>query len=415
MLSKYYNEKRFFSRPARKMAATIQSRSIALRSRRVTVQDPEVRSSWFARYVLPGFILKAAIIGGGYVSGRELEQYFSHQGPLGGLVGMGVATVVWSCVYAATLEFARVHRSYDYRTFFKSLLGPGWVVFEIAYLVMILTGLSVFTSVAGNIFHNVTGWPLLSCEAVFMATVALLLFFGTRLVESFLSLWSFVLYAAFAALVVLSFTRFGDLIAHNVRASPLIDLDAVFVQGIKYAGYNIASMAAVLFCARHIHTRKDAIIGGLLGGPLAMVPGMLFFLALAAFDPEIRTQAVPVEYLLARLDIPAFRLAFLIVMAVTLLGTCCALIHALNERVAQQLHVAGRRFPAWARAAIAAAIMVAAVFVADRVGLVALVDKGYGFMAWIFIATFLIPILTYGVWRIARAQRLVPENAAHGL
>jgi uncharacterized membrane protein YkvI len=360
------------------------------------------RGGWFARYILPGFILKAAIIGGGYVSGRELEQYFSSQGPLGGLLGMGLALVIWSCVYAATLEFARVHDSYDYRTFFRNLLGPGWVLFEIAYLLNILTALSVFTSVAGNIFHNLTGGSLLSCEAGFMAAVAVLLFFGTRLVESFLSLWSFVLYGSFAALVLLSFTHFGDRIIASVRAAPPIDVGTVFTQGLKYAGYNISAMTAVLFCARHIGSRRDALIGGLLGGPLAMVPGMLFFLALAAFDPQIRTQTVPVQYLIDKLGTPVFGVMFLAVMAVTLLGTCCALIHAVNERVAQSFLAVRRKFPAWARTAIAATTMVTSVFIADRIGLIALVDKGYGLLAWIFIVTFMVPILTYGVWKMAR-------------
>ena len=68
--------------------------------------SPRSRSTWFSRYILPGFILKAAIIGGGYVSGRELEQYFAGHGPLGGLLGMLIAMAIWSCVYAATLEFA---------------------------------------------------------------------------------------------------------------------------------------------------------------------------------------------------------------------------------------------------------------------------------------------------------------------
>lgn len=373
------------------------------------------RSGWFTRYVLPGFILKAAIIGGGYVSGRELEQYFAHAGPVGGLLGMLVATVIWSCVYAATLEFARLHRSYDYRAFFKHLLGPGWAVFEIAYVIMILTGLSVFTSVAGNLLYNVIGASLLACETAFMAAVALLLFFGTRMVEGFLCVWSFVLYAAFAALVILSFVHFGDLIVTNARAIPVTDIDGIFIQGVKYAGYNIASMAAVLFCARHIETRRDAIVAGMLGGPLAMVPGMLFFLALSAFDPEIRTEAVPVEYLLSKLGLPLFRLAFLGVMAVTLLGTCCALIHAVNERVAGHLQAAGRRFPAWGRAAIAGVTMTTSLFVADRVGLVALVDKGYGALAWLFIVTFLIPLLTYGVWRIARTPAPLAEKPVHEL
>jgi uncharacterized membrane protein YkvI len=276
-------------------------------------------------------------------------------------------------------------------------------VFEIAYLLMILTALSVFTSVAGNILHNITGWRLLTCEIGFMTTVAVMLFFGTRLVESFLSLWSFVLYAAFGVLVLFSFTHFGDRILASLRAAPRIDVGIVAVQGLKYAGYNISAMTAVLFCARHIGSRRDAIIGGMLGGPLAMMPGMLFFLALTAFDPEIRTQSVPVEYLLAKLGMPVFGCAFLAVMAVTLLGTCCALIHAVNERVAQSCLAVEREFPAWARTAIAAVTIATSVFVADRIGLIALVDKGYGLMAWVFIATFMIPVLTYGVWRMARS------------
>lgn len=370
-----------------------------------------MRSSWYSRYILPGFVLKAAIIGGGYVSGRELEQYFGAHGPLGGLFGMLIATIIWSCVFAATLEFARVHQSYDYRTFFKNLLGPGWFVFEIAYLVNILTALSVFTSVAGNIFHNVFGWSVLSAEIGFMAVVAVVLFFGNRLVENFLSLWSFVLYTSFGLLVAFTFTAFGDEIAANVRSTPLLDVGTITVQGLTYAGYNIAAMTAVLFCARHIHTRRDAIIGGLLGGPLAMLPGMLFFLALGAFDPEIRTQTVPVEYLLSKLNMPMFRLAFLTVMALTLLGTCCALIHALNERVAQGFVASGRTLPGWGRAAIAAATLVTSVFVADRIGLIALVDKGYGILAWVFIIIFMIPILTFGVWRILRPASASPAVA----
>lgn len=361
-----------------------------------------MRTSWFSRYILPGFILKAAIIGGGYVSGRELEQYFGDHGVASGLLGMAIAMLIWSCVYAATLEFARVHQSYDYRSFFKHLLGRGWVVFEIAYVLMTLTIISVLTSVAGNTLSEVTAWPLLPCEIGFMTAVAFLLFFGTRLVEQFLSLWSFVLYTAFAALVIFSFFRFGTPILQHLRAARLLDTGGAAEQGFKYAGYNIAAMTATLFCARHIRTRRDAIIGGVLGGPLAMLPGMFFFLAMSGLDPAIRGKVVPVEYLLGRLGMPLFRLMFLAVMAVTLMGTCCALIHAVNERIAESSAGTQHRYSGPARAATAAFMMGFSVFVADRLGLVTLVAEGYGIMAWIFIAIFMIPILTYGVWKIAR-------------
>jgi uncharacterized membrane protein YkvI len=379
-----------------------------------------MRSTWFSRYVLPGFILKAAIIGGGYVSGRELEQYFAGHGSLGGLLGMLTAMVIWSCVYAATLEFARVHRSYDYRSFFKNLLGRAWIVFEIAYLLTVLTVLSVLTSVAGNTLFKVTGCAVLVSEIAFMTSVALILFFGTSVVERFLSWWSFVLYGAFAVLVILCFSRFGDRIVAQMHAAPLPDMRGAMVDGVTYAAYNIAAMTAVLFCARHIRTRKDAIIGGLLGGPLAMLPGIFFFLAMTAFDPQIRNQTVPVEFLLVRLDLPAFRLLFLAVMAVTLIGTCSTLIHAVNERVAQSFvrAAAGRTFSPWGRAGIAAALMVLSVFVADKVGLVALVDRGYRLLAWIYIFIFMIPIMTYGIFRICQsdaADAALPASDAIGV
>lgn len=362
-----------------------------------------MRTTWFSRYILPGFILKAAIIGGGYVSGRELEQYFGSLGVASGLLGMSVAMALLSCVYAATLEFARVHRSYDYRSFFQQLLGRGWVVFEIAYVLMTITVISVLTSVAGTTLHEVTAWPAALCEAGFMAMVAFLLFFGTRVVEGFLSLWSFALYAAFGALVICSFLRFGAQIREHLQTAQLVAVGGAVQQGLKYTGYNIQAITAVLFCARHIRSRRDAVIGGLLGGPFAMLPGTLFYLAMSGLDPEIRGKTVPVEYLLSRLGMPPLAFAFLTVLAITLIGTCCALIHTVNERIAESSASAGCRLPGRARAGIAVLIMCFAVLVADRIGLMALVGNAYGFMAWVFIAIFLIPVLTVGIWKTVHA------------
>ena len=39
---------------------------------------------FFKRYLLPGFVFEAAVIGGGYATGRELVEFFLPAGPLGG-------------------------------------------------------------------------------------------------------------------------------------------------------------------------------------------------------------------------------------------------------------------------------------------------------------------------------------------
>ena len=61
-------------------------------------------SSWFQRFLLPGFALKAVIIGGGYATGRELAEYFAGQRqrfdvPLD-LVGTPFQLRVWQALLA---------------------------------------------------------------------------------------------------------------------------------------------------------------------------------------------------------------------------------------------------------------------------------------------------------------------------
>src|SRR3546814_16220136 len=85
---------------------------------------PAGGSSWFQRFLLPGFALKAVIIGGGYATGRELAEYFVPAGPWGGLAAMLFATAVWSVVAALTFALARAMGAHYYRAFFPGLRGP---------------------------------------------------------------------------------------------------------------------------------------------------------------------------------------------------------------------------------------------------------------------------------------------------
>ena len=98
-------------------------------------------------------------------------------------------------VLACTYEFARVFQVYDYRTFFKKLIGPFWVCFEVLYLLLFLLVLGVVGSAAGNILEQEFrytqlcwyGWRVL-------ALVVALVYFGREAVEKVLTLWSIGMY-----------------------------------------------------------------------------------------------------------------------------------------------------------------------------------------------------------------------------
>jgi uncharacterized membrane protein YkvI len=45
------------------------------------------------------------------------------------------------------------------------------------------------------------------------------------------------------------------------------------------------------------------------------------------------------------------------------------------------------------------------IFVATRFGLVTLIARGYRALAYAFLAVYVVPVLTYGLWSFLRSRR----------
>ena len=137
-----------------------------------------------------------------------------------------------------------------------------------------------------------------------------------------------------------------------------------------------------------------------------MIPGLLFYLAMVPHYPEIVDAAVPAAYLLQMLHSRAFIVVFQVVLFGTLIETGTGMIHAVNERIAGVYEDRGRSLRRGLRPVVAVAMLVMAAAL-SRFGLVALIARGYGTLTWAFLIVFVLPILTIGVGKIARAQRRV--------
>lgn len=361
-----------------------------------------MKPSWFRRYLLPGIIFQSAVIAGGYGTGREIVEFFLSLGPTAGLAAMVVSTLIWSAVAAATFEFARRFRTFEYRSFFTRLLGPGWVLFEITYVLMLLLVLAVIGAAAGAIVEETFGGPYAVGVIGAIGGVALLLFYGSVAIERALAGWSFVLYAVYASLVAWSLTRWGPEISGAFAASSLDD-GAWLLNGVRYAGYNLSAGAVVLFTVRHIRTKKEAISAGLLTGLIGILPAVFLYLAMVAHYPEITERAVPANFLLEALGSRAFQIVFQVVLFGTLIETGAGMIHAVNERVAAARHERGKETPRWVRSAIAVAFLAIALLLTP-LGLIDLIASGYGTITWGFILFYVIPVLSFGLWKITRAD-----------
>jgi uncharacterized membrane protein YkvI len=290
-------------------------------------------SDWFRRYLLPGFVFEAAVIAGGYATGRELVEFFLPAGPWGGLLGMLVSMLFWSAVLMVSFELARRARAYDYRSFFKLLLGRGWFLFEICYLLLLVIILAVMGAAAGEIVHSLFGLPKLVGSLGMIGLTGLLLFYSSAVIEKFLALSVGYLYLVYIVFVVWSIAAFGDRIGEALAAEPVGN--TWFKAGITYAGYNVATLPAVLFCIRHLTRPRETLVAGFLAGPLGMLPGVLFFIAMIGYHRELADVTLPSAFLLGKLGAPWFELAFQFAVLLTLVDTGVALLHAINERVAK--------------------------------------------------------------------------------
>jgi uncharacterized membrane protein YkvI len=231
-----------------------------------------------------------------------------------------------------------------------------------------------------------------------MALVGLLEFWGTDMIEKALASWAILLYVTYVILVGCYLWLYGDQLHANLSQSS-VSPDWL-IQGVKYAGYNIAVIPVILFCVNHMSSRRDAFTAGALAGPLIMLPAILFYLAMAAAYPAILDSAVPADFLMQGLAMPWLMIVFYIVVFGTLVATGTAFIHAVNERIDEGYREKGREMPHWMRIGIALVALLVAVILAGKIGLIELIAKGYGTLTWIFIAVFVIPLLSVGVWKI---------------
>jgi uncharacterized membrane protein YkvI len=364
----------------------------------------------FNKYLLPGLVFQSVVIAGGYGTGREIVEFFLRLGPWTGLVAMMVSMIIWSAVAAVTYEFARVTRTYDYRRFFQQLIGPLWIVFEVCLMALLAIIGAVIGAAAGSILQETFGLPYAAGVAGIMAAVAFLAFKGSRTIERVFAAWSAVLYAVYVTMFVWVYLRFGP----EIQQTLANDAPATgwFVAGLSYAGYNVVLAPMILFTIRHIETRREAIGAGLLTGPISMIPGVLFYLAMTGLYPAVVERPVPANYVLEMLGSRTFQIVFQIMLFGTLIESGAGLIHSVNERVDHFVRERGGTMPSWARATAALGFLAFASLLA-RLGLVELIAKGYGTLTWAFVALFVIPVLTVGVWTVWRAPREPLRTAAH--
>jgi uncharacterized membrane protein YkvI len=354
------------------------------------------------RLITPGLIFQSILIAGGYGTGAELSEFFFPSGALGGLLSMGVTLICLSVVCAVTFEFARVFKTYTYLDFFKKLIGRFWILFEISYLVLLLLVLSVVVAASGQNLYDVFGVNKWVGIILMIVGVAYLVIAGTKVLVKTLSLWSYVLYAVYIIFMALCISKFGGAIGEQLTVVREINPGWI-VGGGRYAFYNLACVAFILYTVPAMESRKEAVISGLLAGAIGIIPGVMLFITMMAQYPAIMTAAVPMNVLFEQLNMRWFHIIFLLVLFGTFIETGAGFIKAATDRIEKQFCT--EKSPRkWMRVAATVVCLLLGVAV-STFGLTGLIAKGYGTITWVFFAVYIIPLLTIGIYKIHKHDK----------
>jgi uncharacterized membrane protein YkvI len=357
---------------------------------------------FFRVYIVPGAVFQSVMVGGGYGTGREIVEYFTSYGAAGGLFALAVACTVLAVVLATTFEFSRRFGAYDYRSFFKHLLGQGWIAFEVLIVLLFLLILAVLASASGNILRDNFNVPYMAGQLIMLVLIGVLTFYGRALIEKVLTFWSFFLYAVFIAFFVAVFSSDNVSLTNSFAAA---DTRGGWLwSGLKYAFYNLAAAPLLLYVVRGFETRGQALRSGAVAGVIAITPAVLFHLTFLTAWPDVLGENIPAYWLMTRLGSIALLAVFTVMLFGTFIETGAGMLQGINERIDGYLLESGSgSLSPMMRALIAmSAILISAGL--SFWGITNLIAKGYGMMAWGFLAVYVIPLMTIGVYRIRNEQ-----------
>ena len=356
-----------------------------------------------AIYLVPAGVFQSVVVGGAYGTGREVVEFVSGHGPWGGLLAILAITLGFWAVLAASFEFARVFRVYDYRNFLRALLGRGWVAYEICFMLLLVIVLAVTGAAAGQVLADTFGIAPLSGTLAMLAAVVVCNFFGRHLVAMTLTAGAIALSGGLLAYGALVWHSAGGAILDSFAAHPLAA--DWMTDAAKFTMYNSALVPVLLYASADIERRGQAVGAAFIAACAGVLPALVLHLSFMADYPAVTKEALPAYWMMTRYASQGFLWVYVALLFMTIVQTGVGVLQGLNERLdAWRMETHPRGFsPAFH--ALLAGVVTGLSLLMSQMGLVALIAKGYGTLAWGFLVVFTLPLLTVGIWRIGAQRR----------
>lgn len=354
----------------------------------------------FRVFVIPSSVFLSVVFGGSYGTGREVMEFVSRHGPVGGLLAIVAVALTYTALLFITFELARRFQQYEYRGFFKQLLGRGWFLYEIVILLGMLITLAVCATAAGAIAESRFGLPAWTGSAALLLIVFVLNYQGRVLVEKTMILAVTALVLVLVSLVVQLLGEPAEQIRQSFRSEPIAW--GAWQGGMQYALVNGGFIPLLLYCSRGIRGRGEAGLAASCAALVAVVPAIVFHFAFMSAYPAITEEQLPTYTLFTQVASPMLLNIYVAVLFVLIAQTGVGMLQGFLDRL-DSWHVQ-RYGSSLSRVGhgLVALGMAGSSIVLSGLGIIALILAGYTFLALSFIVVFALPLFTRGIWLITR-------------
>lgn len=362
-----------------------------------------------SRFAIPGFagvafVWFATHAGGGFCTGRQEVEYFARYGGVG-LVMPLVAMAILASTFFLGWEFARLYKTYDYRSMSNRMYSPLQVIFsnllEAGYLLTVAMASSAGIAACGHLLEELLGISYLGGVTISALLILVIVVLGAQAVRN-ASTWMSVFIIAVLLLAVAA--CIPGVQEKRMQVIATVTNPGWAWKGFLYAMFQSFAWPAYVAVSDVLETRRDVAKAAITGFALNGLVLVAVVFALLGYYPEVVKEPLPVLSAITARGLTWLVPLYSLMLYLGNLTTAVSFVFGTTNRIEAALTArsgGARNF--WRQFAVGVVIL-AVCWGISQFGLTAIVAKGYKFLGYIAIFIICIPMWTLGLSKIRRPQ-----------
>jgi len=359
------------------------------------------KASFFAGPFAIAAVTYGTHVGPGFASGAQIANYFPGMGWVGIFIGPVMVCLFSGIVLFFVLEYARLHKTFDYRSLYDSVFGRFSFIFSnLKELVIVITTLLVCSlcyATSSELLKQMFGLPLLAGGGLIMLIVTLLVIFGARVVRASSTLITLLLIAMMLFIGINGIGNAWPAARESIRQRTMYrEYIPAFVKMFSYVMLILSYLdVTVAVIEPSIHSTADslktAVLSTLLIGGSTIMMAILF----NAGMPGLLAEPLPTLWVLNNLlDVGGItRLLYTAIAVLAILSTGVGGIYGIVARYEKRLEKVWKKSNVIGRSTVVTLAFVFGSMLLGQLGVLSLVQYGYGAMSFLIVPAFYIPFL----------------------